>query len=319
MEFGESFHIFASITAAIFLEAMPFLAFGALVSAIMEVYVPVERLSRLMPDSLSGGVALGLSAGLLLPTCECGVVPIVRRLIAKGVPPHVAVTYMLAAPIINPLVLASTYVAFRGSLTMVMGRILTAAIVAASLGLLVRRFHSSNILSSGADDQNGHTNHDHCRHHIDSHEDYPEGSGLRTTRLENPARVLNHAAHDFLEMGRYLVLGAIAAAFFKTFLPQAVFTYFGANLVLSICGMMILAVLLSICSEADAFVAASFVSFPQASQLAFVTIGPMVDLKLIGMYAATFHRRLFLTLLIVPTLLVFVMSLAYGVFTWVGT
>ncbi len=314
MEFSDNFHIFASIATAIFLEGMPFLALGALVSAVIEVYVPVERISRFIPGNFPGGVALGLTAGFLVPTCECGVVPIVRRLILKGVPPYVAVTYMLAAPIINPLVLASTYVAFRGNLTMVVGRIVIAAIVAAALGLFVRRAHSSHILKSTDHDQSSLAGHDHGRHRFESHEGCRVQSDPGPTRFGKVTHTLNHAALDFLEMGKFLVLGAFAAAFFKTFLPQEVFTYFGGSLILSICGMMILAVLLSICSEADAFVAASFVSFPQAAQLAFVTIGPMVDLKLIGMYAGTFHRRLFVALLIVPTLLVFILSFAYGMF-----
>ena len=121
-----------------------------------------------------------------------------------------------------------------------------------------------------------------------------------------------HAAHDFLEMGKYLILGAFAAAAFKTFVPASIVSVFEGNLVLSILGMMALAILLSVCSEADAFVAASFVTFPAAAHLAFVSIGPMVDVKLIGLYAVTFRRRLFLLLLAVPTVLVFLLSWLFG-------
>ena len=121
-----------------------------------------------------------------------------------------------------------------------------------------------------------------------------------------------------MEMVKYLILGSFAAAFFKTFLPPDLLMQFGGNLVLSVGAMMILAILLSICSEADAFVAASFVMFPKAAQLAFVTVGPMVDLKLIGMYAATFHKRVVMALLIGPMLLVLILSLAYGVIVQVN-
>jgi hypothetical protein len=124
--------------------------------------------------------------------------------------------------------------------------------------------------------------------------------------------ILGHAAHDFLDMGKYLIVGALAAAFFKTFLPQVVFDLLSENLVLSIAGMMLLAFLLSVCSEADAFVAASFAGLPGAAHIAFVNYGPALDLKLIGMYAGTFRRPVFLALLIGPTVMVFILSLIYG-------
>jgi len=113
-------------------------------------------------------------------------------------------------------------------------------------------------------------------------------------------------------MGKFLILGAIAAASFKTLLPLDTMSFFSTNLLLSIGGMMLLAILLSVCSEADAFVAASFLTFPAGAQLAFVSIGPMVDLKLIGMYAATFRRKIVLALIIGPTVLIFILSWLFG-------
>jgi uncharacterized membrane protein YraQ (UPF0718 family) len=286
----ETFNIFSAIAAAIFLEAMPFLAVGALFSATIEVFVSTERLLRSMPKSLVGGLALGIGAGFVLPTCECGVVPIVRRLMRKGVPPFIAIAYMLAAPIVNPVVLASTYLAFRGSWTMVLARIAVAAIVATVLGLYARSL--PNVLLEGKG--SGHDSHDH---------DHSGQSVLLKIRS-----VMIHTAQEFMDMGKFLIFGALAAAAFKTLLPENIMSLFTGNLVLSIVGMMILAILLSICSEADAFVAASFQTFPAGAQLAFVAIGPMVDLKLIGMYAVTFHRKMVLALVFGPSVLIFVLS-----------
>ena len=288
--------IFSTIATAIFIEAMPFLAIGALLSAIIEVFVSADRLSRISPKSTAGGVALGIGAGLVLPTCECGVVPVAVRLMKKGVPPYVAISYMLAAPIVNPIVLASTFVAFRNSYTMVAGRVVIAVVVAAVLGVYARR-----IPAVLAGDGAGGTvvDHDHGHHH--------DSSLLRKLRS-----VLIHAGRDFIDMGKFLVLGAIAAALFKTLIPFDVMRMFADNLVLAVLGMMVLAVLLSVCSEADSFVAASFVMFPGASQLAFIGFGPMVDLKLIGMYGVTFSRKMFLALLALPTILVFVLSWLAG-------
>ena len=286
----ESFQIFSTFAMAIFIEVMPFLAFGALISALVEVYVSQERMLRLIPKSVAGGIALGIGAGFILPTCECGVVPIVRRLIHKGVPSHISIAYMLAAPIVNPVVLLSTYMAFNGNETMVFARVGIAVIVAATMGLYARRF--TNVIKESAK-----TNiHDHDHNH-----------GGQTS-LQKLKTVIIHAAGEFMEMGKYVIIGALASAAFKTFMPMDVMIALSENLIVSIIGMLILAILLSICSEADAFVASSFQSFPLGAKLAFIGIGPMVDLKLIGMYGATFKRELVFALIVGPTVLVFILS-----------
>ncbi len=288
----ENFRIFAAIATAIALEAMPFLALGALLSAVIEVFLSPARLARVVPRRVAGQIALGVSAGLVVPTCECGVVPVARRLLSKGVPGPTVVAYLLSAPILNPIVLVSTYVAFRGSWALVGARAAIAVIVASTVALLARRLTTDELVRKREDA---------------SHEHHPE---IPPSRF---AAVWHHAAHDFLEMGKYLILGAFAAAAFKTFVPASVVSVFEGSLVLSILGMMALAILLSVCSEADAFVAASFVTFPAAAHLAFMSIGPMVDVKLIGLYAATFRRRLFVLLLVVPIGAVFLLSWLFGV------
>lgn len=305
----EQFRIFSSIAAAIFLEAMPFLALGALLSGAIEVLVTPERLIRRIPKSLPAGLSLGIAAGVVLPTCECGVVPVVRRLIGKGVPPHIAIAYMLSAPILNPVVLVSTYVAFRGSLLMLLSRAVVAVIVAGAVGAFVWWKGGAGDATRGGGEKNGDNDHIHANGH--EHARHAEANGDRS-RLAVAGDILRHAAHDFLDMGKYLILGALAAAAFKTFLPQFVFDTLSENIVLSIGGMMALAFLLSVCSEADAFVAASFAGLPAAAHLAFVTFGPMLDLKLVGMYAGTFRRSVLLALFIGPAVMIFILSLIHG-------
>jgi uncharacterized membrane protein YraQ (UPF0718 family) len=303
----DSFRIFSAIVTAIFLEAMPFLAVGALLSAVIEVLVPSERLTRCIPKGRMGGIALGIGAGMILPTCECGVVPVVRRLMRKGVPAHVAIPYMLSAPIVNPVVLISTWFAFPGKPSMVLARVLVAAAVATVAGLVAGRMKV--VLSAGVlDDPDGGCCDDDHHHHEPRQEAGRRSFG--SVLLE----ILRQGCSEFLDMGKFLILGAIAAGIFKTFLPQELILVFAENIFLQILGMMILAFLLSVCSEADAFVAASFQIFSPASQLAFITIGPMIDLKLIGMYAVSFRRPFFWFLMIVPAVLVFVLSLLAGVF-----
>jgi len=286
--------LFSTFALAIFIEVIPFLALGALISALVEVFVSQERMHRLIPKSVAGGLALGIGAGVILPTCECGVVPIVRRLIKKGVPPYMAIAYMLAAPIINPVVLLSTYMAFNWNASMVFARIGIAVIIATTMGLYTRRF--TNVFKKSAKEN--------IHHHHKNHEHDHSGESF----LQKSKTVLIHAAGEFMEMGKYVIIGALASAAFKTFIPMDIMITMSENLTVSIIGMLILAILLSICSEADAFVASSFQSFPMGAKLAFIGIGPMVDLKLIGMYGATFKRGLVYALIIGPTLLVFILS-----------
>ncbi len=305
MNLPESFSIFSAITTAIFIEAMPFLAMGALLSAIIEIFVSQDRLIRFLPKGKAGSVLVGVAGGLILPTCECGVVPIVRRLIQKGVPIPTAVAFMLSAPVINPIVIASTSVAFQGDLGLILGRIFMVALVAIIIGLIAGRM--GNIMLNPDDTDHHHHGHSFGMDHEHLHHGSISGPG-------KIVEVLRHASYEFIDMGKYLILGAVAAGLIKTYLPQSFLTVFNASPIMEIIGMMSLAILLSVCSEADAFVAASFVTFSAASRLSFVVVGPMIDLKLIGMFAATFHRRFFWVLMIGPVLLVLVLSMLYGVF-----
>ena len=299
----QDFYIFITVVTAIFLEAVPFLLLGALVSSFLEVYCPQDRIGKFLPKGRITGVLFGLGAGMLLPTCECGVVPIVRRLLLKNVPAHVAAAYMLAAPVINPIVLVSTYVAFRGDIWMVLGRVGLVALTAVTVGLWLGRIEPFLVLRQG---ETGNINQQHDDFGCDCGVAHEGGSQPRFIG------VLAHAAWEFLDMGKYLILGCFAAGLIKTFLPDTILAVFESNLFLAIGGMMLLAVIVSVCSEADSFVAASFWSFPKAAQLSFITIGPMVDLKLVMMYGGVFRRRAVLIIVIVPTLITYLASILLG-------
>ena len=230
---------FSRIAIAIFLEAAPFLLLGALISAVISVYVDQARIARLIPENRFFHAFIGLGGGMILPICECGSVPVARRLMEKGVSPQLAVTYMLAAPVINPLVLASTYIAFRGNLFLVLLRVLLVALPALILGYA---FAGKEILSK-SEVQPGHC---HCGNigHTCA-EQGPKGFSAI------PA-VLEVGAKEFLYMGKFLIFGCLAAAFFKVYLPWEVLRLFETNLFSAVALLMGLAVLLSVCSEADA-------------------------------------------------------------------
>jgi len=273
---------FFIIFGSLLVQALPFVLIGAFASALIEVFVPIGALERLadLPRPLQ--LPAAALAGVAMPICECGSVPVARRLATKGLLPSAAVTFMLAAPVVNPVVIASTFVAYRGReamWTMVAGRFLLGMLVAVVVGWTVGAVSKDGLLKPN-----------------------PEEDRVHLVELGRPEprwrRFFLHMGNDFLFMGRYLVLGATFAALVQTFLPASWIAEVAALPVISIVAMMLLASLLSLCSESDAFIAASFVQFGPSPQLAFLVFGPMVDLKLGALYAGTFRRGFLRTVVV---------------------
>jgi uncharacterized protein len=273
---------FLIVFGSLVVQAMPFVLIGAFASAAIEVFVPVNALERVagLPRPLQ--LPAAALAGLAFPICECGSVPVARRLAARGLTPSAAVTFMLAAPVLNPVVIASTFVAYRtrSSLwTMVIGRFALGMLVAIVVGWVLGSRSKDEVLRPRSEET-----------HAVLVEPGPPEARWR--------RFFLHTGNDFLFMGRYLLVGAAAAAMVQTFLPASLVSRVAGTPVLDIAVMMGLATVLSLCSESDAFVAASFVQFGPAAQLAFLVSGPMIDLKLGALYAGTF-RKGFLPMLVV--------------------
>jgi len=309
----EDFAIFATAATAIVLEAAPFLLLGSLIGAVIEVLVPEETLLRFIPRSGGGQVAVGLFAGMLLPTCECGIVPVARRLLLKNVPPRAAIPYMMAAPVVNPVVLGSTLFAFQGDWTVVALRVVLVLVPAMALGMVLGNVGPQAVLRQRPVNLEKFSEAEAA--HV--HEHGPGcACGCHVTESNRFKAVLYHTAAEFVSMARFLIFGAVVAAGFKTFLPIEVLELFSGSAFLAIGGLMLLAVLLSVCSEADAFVAASFASFPLTAKVAFMAIGPMVDLKLIPMFLSVFNRRVAVALIVVPTVSVYVMSFVMALGGW---
>ncbi|MGE5257712.1 MAG: permease [Hyphomicrobiales bacterium] len=311
-----------STVIAVFLEASPFLLLGSFLSALFEVLLPADKIGRYLPQRRMPGLFFGMFAGMLLPTCECGVVSIVRRFLKKDVPPHIAITYMLSAPVINPLVLAATYVAFQGNIWMVLGRAALVAACAGSLGWALSGVPQAQLIrqagglslrdpvpSAGARGDTGY------RLNLGHGVANEAGCRCESRPTSRFVGIFLHTASEFMDMGKYVVLAGIIVGLLKVFLPQEALVLFRENISLAIGAMMLLAILLSVCSEADAFVAAAFSTFPAAARLAFVAIGPMVDFKLIFMYAAVFRLPVVLALTVVPTVLVYALSVLLGIMT----
>ena len=278
---------------SILLEGAPFLLAGALLSGILEEYLPQSLMTRMLPANPRLAIVASAFVGLVVPVCECGIVPVVRRLLRKGLPVSCGITYMLAAPIVNPLVILSTLAAFRGQGAMEMTclRFALGVTVAIAAGMLCTRFATFSILRPGVLAP-GEGNHHH------HHEGEPGISG----RLANVAAT---ATRDFLDVSVFFVLGAAAAALFGTAVNQEIILPLSTNLPLSIASLMVLASILSVCSTTDAFIAATLTAFPMAAKLAFLVFGPMLDFKLLFLYGAAFSKR-------------FILMLALGLFLMIG-
>jgi uncharacterized protein len=284
---------FVLIFSSIVVEALPFILLGALVSAAIAVYVPnrfFERIAGLPVGLQVPGAALG---GLAFPVCECGSVPVARRLILRGVHPAAGIAFMLSSPVMNPIVLASTWVAYSGrglGLEMVLGRAGFGLLLAALIGVVVGRIGAGGLLRPRRQDTSAHHDHDH-----DHGGDVP--------RRE---QFLEHLATDFLFMGKFIVLGAALAAVMQTLIPQDIVSGVADSTLLAPLALMGLAFMLSLCSEADAFVGVSFTAFTPGAQLAFLVFGPMIDTKLTLLYGATFRGRFALRVILIaiPFLLV---------------
>jgi uncharacterized membrane protein YraQ (UPF0718 family) len=279
--------VFASIS----MEALPFVLLGAIVSAVLGVLVPDRVFARVGTFPRALQLPLAALGGIAFPVCECGSVPVARRLTMRGLEPAAAFTFMLAAPILNPVVIVSTVIAFRGRdpLGMVAARLGLGFVVAVTAGLILGRRVD---LSARPDDV--------CGCESGEHEHHRHGR-VRT--------IVDHATGDVAFMGRYVVVGAALAALVQTVVPTSALAGVAGNSLLAPLVLMLAAFLLSLCSSADAFVGASFVQFGPAAQLGFLTLGPVLDLKLALLYGATFGRASVLRVALVAVPIIFAGSL----------
>jgi uncharacterized protein len=268
---------FLVIATSIVVEALPFVLLGALVSALIEVFVPDRAFAAVSRLPLRLQVPGACLAGFAMPVCECGSVPVARRLIIRGVHPAAGLAFMLASPVINPIVLLSTVVAYQGqgALEMVLARAGLGIVVALMAATIIGRMGAGGLIRPQAPEHH---------HHGDA-------GRVRA--------VADHLSSELLFMGRFVIVGAALAAAMQTIVPQSFFTGVLTTPLLGTVLLMVLAFILSLCSEADAFIAVSFIQFPPGPQLAFLVFGPILDIKLALLYTATFGRGFVLRLALV--------------------
>ena len=262
----------STIFLSIVIEALPFVLLGCLISGALQVFLTPERVKRWLPENRIFSIFTGSILGFFFPSCECGIVPIVHQFVKKGVPVHTAFAFMLTAPIINPIVLFSTYIAFGNRWSVVFYRGGLALAVSVIIGIILSyQFKDNQLLKP---DEPGHHHHHHG------------------TLLQKLGGTLRHAIDEFFSVGKYLIIGAFIAAAMQTYVKTSTLLAIGQNDVSSSLVMMGLAFVLSLCSEVDAFIASSFSStFSLGSLIAFLVFGAMVDIKNLLMMLAAFKKR----------------------------
>lgn len=284
-----------AIFISIIIEALPFVLLGTILSGIIEVFITPDIVNKFLPKNKFFRVLFGTFVGFVFPSCECGIIPIINRFLEKKVPSYTAVPFLATAPIINPIVLFATYSAFGNSIRFLILRFVGATIVAIALGVMLAFLVDDNILKEDAKPTHFH--------------DYSDKKWYQKIFL-----ALAHAIDEFFDTGRYLVFGTLIASAMQIYLPTRVLTTIGHNPITAILVMMLLAFILSLCSEADAFIGASLLStFGIAPVMAFLLIGPMIDIKNLMMMVNSFKTRFIVQFISVSSLIIIIYCLFVGV------
>lgn len=287
-----SFTDFCFLFLSIVLEGAPFIFFGTLISGFIDAYLPSGLIDKWLPKKRPLAVLVSALLGAIFPVCECAIVPVIRRLIRKGLPVSCAITYMLSAPIINPIVVISTLNAFsteqgkfllrqtseavaQGPVFVTASRLLIAFIVTVGAGWVVLKMRRESVLRpeiyAGV-----------------SESGVPDDGGSGVPKQERLVHAMRTAMGDFVDTGMYFCIGVAITALFKAYVTESVVLLFNQSEYVGINLMMLLAFVLSLCSTSDAFIAANF-PVQLSAKLAFLVFGPMMDVKLVFMYLSVFR------------------------------
>lgn len=278
-----------TIFLSILIEALPFVLIGILIAGFIQIFITEEHIQRWIPRNPLLAVVMSCLIGALFPACECGIVPIVKRLIAKGVPIHAAMGFMLTGPLINPVVILSTYMAFGNDLRIASLRMLIGFVIAIVVALLISLFFKGSQFKRSLQPYSLTT------------------TNQQTSFVTKLMNMFKHAIDEFFDVGKYLIIGAFLAAFVQTYVSTKALVEIGDGVSSSILVMMGLAFILSLCSEADAFIGASFSAvFSTPSILAFLIFGPMIDLKNTIMLMSVFRLKFVFSLIALVATVVYI-------------
>ena len=293
------------IFLSIVIEALPFVLLGCLISGALQVFLTPERVTKILPKNKLASIAMGCGLGVFFPSCECGIVPIVNQFVKKDVPVYTAFAFMLTAPIVNPIVIFSTFIAFGNSAKFAFLRVLGSLLVAMVVGVWLAYFSKQEILKTQLITASEDTHQGH--HHGHAHD---TGSEKRKW-FHQIRHLLQHSIDEFFDTGRYLIIGGLIAAAMQTYLPTGMMFTLGSTKFLAVLVMLVLALTMSLCSEADAFIGSSLLSlFGAGPVVGFLVFGPMVDIKNLLMMKRYFTGRFIATM-------VGLIAVVVSIYAWV--
>ncbi len=275
------FRSFATVVSSISLEGIFFILIGVFISGLIAVFITEDHIRRFIPKNKIIGLLAASMMGVIFPICECGIVPVVSRLLKKGVPLHLCITMLFASPIVNIVVMLSTYYAFRDFTLMVVMRILGGFIISISVGLFVSlTVREEKVIKPWTSEESSPTC---CSAH---------GSSKLSA-------VLNHSIEDFFDTGKYFIIGIIITALIKTTVPGKYFLDMGNKFPASNIFMLFFPYILSVCSNTDAFIARTFYGqFNVSAIICFLVFGAMFDIKTTLMLKKIFRTGFVLKLLL---------------------
>ncbi len=286
----EAFATFNTVFFSIILQAFPFLLLGTIISSALHIFVSDNFIVKAFPKKWGLGLFTALFIGLLFPVCECATVPVMKRLIQKGVPVPVAVTLMLAAPIINPISIMSTLYAFPQTPIVAFYRVFFGLLTALVIGILLFFHPEKHILKSEIT----------CCHH--SHDDNSHACKEHSSAENKPADLFLHTSEEFFSVGKFLIIGALFASLIRIVIPENMFDNSISTGFAGLPVQMFFAFAFSACSTSDAFIARSFLSrFSLGSVMGFLVYGPMMDIKNLFMLMSFFKKKFVIELSILIT------------------
>lgn len=286
-------HDIITVFLSVVIEASPFLLLGSLVAVMVRKTSFVHTVLKYIPKSPLFGLPISAALGTLLPICECGNMPIARSLVQRGLPVSYATTFLFAAPILNPAVFLSTWIAFRGQPLFIAARFVLGFIVAVAVGAYVLSQEKRGVKIWKV-----------------ACETKEKSSSGKVHTHNHDTSFFSQVFSEFLAIFPYLLIGALFTALFQAYVPREVFFNADFGIAIAILFMMLFAFIISVCSNTDAFLALGFTGImPGAAILSFLVFGAMIDAKNVLIYSRIFTARGLLLVSLFLAELVFLLSL----------
>lgn len=294
---------FAIIFLGLIIEALPFILLGVALSSLLSIFVTEEKILRWLPKNRFLALIYAAFTGFLLPVCECGNIPLARKFTMKGIPPYLAVTFLLAAPVLNPIVLFSTYAAFRDQPEIIVLRMVFTLITAMVVGFIFSFARDKREIVYAQENESCAPQKNPSPHH---------GNHAPHSRFQEFVSTLQI---EFVEMMSLMIIGGLIAAATQTLIPRQLITSLGSGPIISIVAMLVLAFVVSICSNVDAFFALAYAStFTTGAIVAFLVFGPMIDIKSLIMMSTTFRPKAIVLMSLLTLLIVFALTLMMNLY-----